>query len=345
MKYIFVMVGIAGAMVLWGLQGCGKSDSPASPFAYTPTATATPTPPPLISLNQTSWLVSSAPAYNYINPSTALVCANVPANNRTRFCDDMVFPNVDFGVNTSTAIPGGGGHIFAQTGQASDVVNVLQFPYAHLSNQSWAGLRQVISTAGANFSKYQTFQTWIYNDGKAKWIVFDFGIINESSNGDPLLDSDAVTNQANPNPAYGIPTFYMSGTPWYWGVTNSAFNYLADASGDIGFIGIQWEVSQEGQDNGVYITQNMNGTGVLSTTDSYFEYGVRANWTGWQQVKIPIYLATVDSQGFTASGISYFYHNQGNANVTTVRTLRLWITGVGPSTIDGAFLTDSINFM
>ncbi|HTA75708.1 MAG TPA: hypothetical protein VK791_00970, partial [bacterium] len=310
------------------------------------------------SLNQTSWLVSSRPDFNYPNPSVTLDGSGDATNNRARFYDDVT--GVDFQVNTSTAIPGGGGHVYAQTGQASDVVNVLQFPYSHLSNQSWAGLGQVISTAGTDFSTVQFFQTWLYNDGKDKWIMFDFGVINEDSNGNGVLDSDAVTNQANPNQAYGIPTFYMSGTPWHVAPgttiqpTKTGFDYGVDPTGHWGFVGLSGgpgsgvtEVSQEGQDNGVFITENMNGTGILNAgTDSYFEYGVRANWTGWQLVKIPVDLTVVTSgtPGTTASGISYFYSNPTTANPQVVRTLRLWATGAGPTSIDGTFLTDSISF-
>ncbi len=300
------------------------------------------------SLNQTSWLVSSEPAYDYVNPSVEL-SASVSATNRTRFYDDVVNPNVDFEVNTSTAIPGGGGHVYAQTGQASDVVNVLQFPYAHLSNTSWAGLRQVLSTAGEDFSTVQFFQTWLYNDGNDKWIMFDFGVINESSNDDPVLDSDSTANQANPNQAYGIPTFYMPGTPWFYGGSKSNYNYAQDAGGQTGFIGLNGEVSQEGQNNAVFITQNMDGTGALNGNNLYYEYGVRANWTGWQLVKIPVNLPAAggtssnDYSSTTASGISYFFHDQGG-DPLIIRSLRLWVTGAGSATINGTFVTDAISF-
>jgi hypothetical protein len=297
------------------------------------------------SLNQTSWLVSSAPEPVQYLGGQQYIDADIPANNRIRFYDDVANPNVDFMVNTSTAIPGGGGHVYAQTGQASDVVNVLQFPYAHLTSSSWAGLRQVLSTAGEDFSTVQYFQTWLYNDGKPKWIMFDFGVVNESSNGDNLLDSDSTVNQANPNQAYGIPTFYMPGTPWYFAGLKSNFNYAQDAVSQTGFIGLNGEVSQEGQNNAVFITQNMDGTGVLNTTDSYFEYGVNANWTGWQLVKIPVNLtSTTPFQATAPGGISYFYNAVGSPNSLIIRTLRLWITGEGTTPIDGNFVTDSISF-
>ena len=300
------------------------------------------------SLNQTSWLVSSAPEPVQYLGGQQYIDSDIATNNRVRFYDDAITPNVDFSVNTSTAIPGGGGHVYAQTGQASDVVNVLQFPYAHLNSGTWAGLRQVLSTAGEDFSTVQYFQTWLYNDGKDKWVMFDFGVVNESSNGDTSLDSDLSTNQANPNQAYGIPTYYMPGTPWFFAGAKSNFNYATDAGGEQppGFIGLNGEVSQEGQNNGVFITQNMDGTGILKTgDDSYFEYGVRANWTGWQLVKIPVNLTSnTPFQATAPGGISYFYNTVGAPNSLVIRTLRLWITGASTATIDGTFVTDSISF-
>jgi hypothetical protein len=299
------------------------------------------------SLNQTSWLVSSAPEpVQYLGGQQYIDAAPPANNNRIRFYDNVANPNVDFEVNTSTAIPGGGGHVYAQTGQASDVVNVLQFPYSNLNSGTWAGVRQVLSTAGEDFSTVQYFETWLYNDGNDKWVMFDFGVINESSNGDPSLDSDNPVNQANPNQAYGIPTFYMPGTPWYFGGPKSNYNYAQDTGGQTGFVGLNGEVSQEGQNNGVFITQNMDGTGQLNTTDNYFEYGVRANWTGWQLVKIPVNLtSTTPYQATAPGGISYFYNAVGpSPNPLIIRTLRLWITGTNATTTHGTFVTDSIGF-
>jgi len=346
-KYLVVCVFILSAMT--GLIVSCTNSNPTGPLATfkitsTPTITVTATPTPQISLNQTSWLVSSAPAFNYPNTGTALIAAATPASNRVRFYDDVVSPNIDFEVNTSAAIAGGGGHVYSMTAEASDVVNVLRFPYAHLSNQTWAGLRQVISATGTNFSSMRSFQTWIYNDGKDKWIMFDFGVINEDSNGNGVLDSDAVTNISHPNLNYGIPTFYMSGTPWAYG--SGSGNYIQDVNGNYGFVGLYLnEVSQEGQSNGGYITENTDGTGVLNLTDAYFEYGIRANWTGWKQVKIPVNLTSfADLSSSTSTGVSYFYHAQGSPTASLIRTLRLWITGASATVIDGAFVTDFISF-
>jgi hypothetical protein len=343
---ITLLVLLAGS---WMNQACNNgTNSPASPFAFTPTPTniiPPATPGPLVSLNQTSWLVSSAPQPVAYLGSQQYIDADIPSNNRGRFYDDIDSPNLDFEVNTSTAVPWGGGHIYAQTGKASDAVNVLQFPYAYLSNATWTGLRQVLSASGMNFSNVQYFQAWLYNDGVDKWIMFDFGVINESTNGDPSLDSDNPANRNNPNQAYGIPTFYMAGTPWFYGGAKTNFNYAADASGQTGFIGLNGEVSQEGQNNWDFITQNMDGTGILNTTDAYFEYGVRANWTGWQLVKIPVNLTSTSSyQATTTSGISYFYNAVGSPSPSLIRTLRVWVTGASATTTHGVFATDSIDF-
>ncbi len=283
------------------------------------------------SLNSTSWLVASAPQPVAFLGSVPYDAGLNAGNNRVRFYNDAVTPNVDFSVNTSTAIPGGGGHVYAQTGQAADLANVLQVPYSHLTDSNWAGVRQILSTAGSNLSNVQFFQTWLYNDGVDKWVMFDFGVINEDSNGNGVLDSDAVTNQAHPSLSYGIPTYYQSGTPWYTGAPS-------------GFIGYAGEVSQEGQRNGVFITENMDGTGILNGNNAYYEYGVRANWSGWRLVKIPVNFTSPDIQTTTSDGTSYFFHTQGAANPQIIRTLRLWATGTSGSPANGVFLTDSIGF-
>lgn len=307
------------------------------------------------SLSSTSWLVSSAPL-----PVPALGNINYNAgpdpvsNNRVRFYDDQVLPNVDFAVNTSTAIPGGGGHVYATTGQATDIVNVLQFPYSHLTSERWAGLRQVISTNGTDFSSVQYFQSWIYNDGNDKWIMFDFGVIDEDSNGNGAFDADpsyfSQGTGLTPNPNYGIPTFYMPNTPGgVGGVFPSNFTNDDANPPHSGFIGYPGEISQEGQlyaGAGVsFVTENMDGTGNLNHTNAYYEYGVRANWTGWHLVKIPVNLASPDIQTATPDGTSYFFHTSaGGANPQIIRTLRLWATGVNSTPISGVFLTDSIGF-
>ncbi len=310
---------------------------------------------PGISINATAWLVSSAPQPVPAFLGGAIYDSGPDAfNNRVRFFDDT--SQVDFQVNTTTpqdnngGIAGGGGHLYAQTGQASDRVSVLEFPYSHLTSQRWAGVRQVLSPKGLDVSSAQGFQSWIYNDGIDKWILFDFGIINEDSNGNAILDVDPARASSQPAiPSYGIPTFYAPGTPWaYSGATT--LNFEQDASGNWGYIGaptVPNGPTQEGQNVGIgtsWVTEDINGNNQLDTTDSYFEYGVRANWIGWHLVDIPVTFTAPDSASTTPGGINYFFHSQNLPNPQTVRAMRIWTTGTSASQVAGYFTLDSSFF-
>ncbi|HEY5039640.1 MAG TPA: hypothetical protein VIJ93_11255, partial [bacterium] len=296
-----------------------------------------------VSMSQTSWLVSSVPQPVGFLGGNSYDAGPNASNNRIRFFNEN--NNLDFltAPATQTSLPGYGGHVFANTNDAHDQVSVLQFPYSHLTNQRWGGLRQVISTTGADFTNVRYFQTWVYNDGGDKWMMFDFGVLNEDSNGNNVFDEDVtiqngttIPNQANPNPLYGIPTFYFPGNP-YSGTGGLSTTPFAPPTTNV--------PSQEGfYDNNVYITEDMNGNQLLDTTDSYFEYGIRANWSGWRLVKIPVNLAAPDSSNSTPDGISYFFHSQGAPSPQIIRSVRLWITGTTASEQNGYFLAESINF-
>ena len=322
------------------------------------------------SMNQTAWLVSSAPQPVGFLPG--LSGSAVPdagpdsGNNRVRFYNGGASdPTLRMfqTIGTTTTVPtdhpeqnfqatGGafGGHIYSQTHQPGDAVQVLQFPYSNLTNQRWGGVRQVVSTTGTDFSNVTFLETWVYNDGNPKWIMVDFGVMNEASNGELAASAGSsffsdpnqygpppqIPTQANPN--YGIPTFYFPGNPWSpSGSVSSPVNQLIAPE----------QTSQEGVNvgqNTSYVTEDMNGNNLLDTSDGYYEYGIQANWSGWHQVKIPVNFTAPDGMSSTADGISYFFHTQGLASPSIIRTVRVWMTGQSSSPINGDVYFEDISF-
>jgi len=323
-----------------------------------------------LSVNATSWLVSSPPetVQAFLPGPTAYDgSSNASVNNRVRFYNNTngyqfqtissqeISNSVNGSLNGITNPPGwnvagGGGHIFAQTKQSTDLVNVLEFPYSNLTNQRWAGLRQVISTVGTDLSNTVYLQSYIYNDGQDKWIMVDFGTFNEDTNGNGVLDQDqtvtngvTVINQAHPTETYGIPSYYINypGNPNPLGaLLPSVIQYPGETS------------SQEGVSTQTFVTEDLNGNGILdagSSNDNYYEYGIHANWNGWQLVQIPVNLPAntappPDSTGSTDSNINYFFHSVGVPNSQVVRTARIWVTGNSGFAQNGYFLLESLGF-
>ncbi len=309
-----------------------------------------------LSTNQTSWLVSAPPEpVGFLGNVTYDGGADA-TNNRVRFYNSgapnsvmEVFQTIGTSNTTGgyTTVPAYGGNVYAQTQQANDAVQVLQFPYSNLTNQRWAGLRTVISTNGADFSNVTYFDSWIYNDGNPKWIMVDFGVLNEDVNGQPSVGpgspffsdpNEYAQPQLPANPLYAIPTYYYQGNPWSAGGSSTApITYLLPGE----------ETSQEGVSVGSgtsYVNENMNGTNILNNTDAYYEYGIDANWTGWHEVKIPINLSGSASPGTTPDGISYFFNTVGAPTPTIIRSARIWMTGSNSTPINGDVYFESVNF-
>ncbi len=320
------------------------------------------------SMNQTSWLVSSAPAQLAGLPVAVVPFAGSgPNNNRTRFYNAganvgewlippwMIFQTIGTQNSNTTgnsvyqSVPAYGGETYASTKQATDTVQILQFPYTNLSNQTWAGVRQVVSANGADYSNVSFLQSWIYNDGQPKWIMVDFGVMNEDSNGNGVLDMDGGVTQVpqqTANSNYGIPTFYFPGNPWSFNGSPSSPVPIINSNGVA--IPVSGETtSQEGVSVGIntnYVTEDMNGNLILDTTDAYYEYGFQANWTGWKQVKVPVNYTAPDGTTTTPDGTTYFFHTQGAANPTIIRTVRVWTTGVDSTPRSGDFYLQNISF-
>jgi hypothetical protein len=265
-----------------------------------------------------------------------------------------------------------GGHLFAVTGNVNDRVQTMAIPYSALNNQRWAGVRTLVSNDGVDVTGIKYLETWIYGDGKDnKWLVFDFGTISEDSSGDlpyggsrllipghnpssssitcgwPDQGVDEEGNPANPGGCdTGIRTYYMPG-----------LNFGAvDSNGNTASLSIPQPItgfsdenpSPEGLRNNVFDTKDLNGNGYIDTTNQYLSYGVRANWTGWKLVKIPIDPAAPEGMFTTSDGLSCFFHNQGGFGTGTgspiVHAMRLWMTGTNPTDVggDGDILMESI---
>ena len=303
------------------------------------------------SMNQTSWLVSGAPEPVGFLGNISYDAGPDPANNRTRFywaqapnSTQEVFQTIgtqNTGSGNFTNAPAYGGHIYAQTGQANDAVQVLQFPYTSLTNQVWAGLRQAISVNGTDFSNVTYLESWVYNDGQPKWIMVDFGVMREDANGESsaapgstyFSDPDEYfTPQQPASVAYGLPTFYYQGNPW-----SAGGSYSAAVSGPFQ----NEQTTQEGVSVGTgtsYVSEDLNGDNILesgSSADAYYEYGVQANWTGWHQVKIPVNFTAPGGMTTTPDGITYFFNTVGLPSPTIIRTVRVWMTGTSPQPTNG----------
>ena len=139
------------------------------------------------------------------------------------------------------------------------------------------------------------------------------------------------------NPEYGIPTYYFPGNPW----TGSSLIPFPNSPGQL-FGGENTISSQEGVSVGTgtnYVTENMDGTGILNPNNNYYEYGFQVNWTGWKQVKVPVnYNPSTPSGKCHYSGWDQlFLQYGGRTNPTIVRTVRVWTTGASSTPISGDF--------
>ena len=56
-------------------------------------------------------------------------------------------------------------------------------PYQNLTNQQWAGLGWSFLLMGQIIQMSVSYNPWIIQDGNPKWIMVDFGVIDEDSNG------------------------------------------------------------------------------------------------------------------------------------------------------------------
>ncbi len=300
-------------------------------------------------LNATNWIASSPPlAVPAYLPIT--VCdgsCTVSTNNRIRFMNQDDTQYLQTLPATVTGINGAGGHLYQQTGNATDEVSVLMIPYANLNNQKWGGIRQILSTSGEDLSTTTFLQAWIYNDNPAndKWVMVDFGIMDEAVAGlssGATIENEWVSNGGTPVwDDYGIPAYY-SNIVGALGVTlpaiggpNSSSNYISNENNTS---------TQEGARNLINDTEDVNANGNLDGNDQYFEYGIRANWSGWKLVKIPVNFSAVPGQNTTDEGVDYFYNVVGAASSALIREIRLWVTGASPAPISGYFLVDSIGF-
>ncbi len=292
-------------------------------------------------MSENQWTSSSAPlANNDISPALVPVVAQGPGNNRIRFRNNtdtfVMFNNTD-------------GHLSDQAA-VTNTVPVLQIPYANLRNDRWGGVWQSLSKTGIDASGVKYLQSWIKNDGVDKWVVLDFGTMSEDVNGiippgyssavnrNIVLGYDNVNDQSNPtqfigddedgdrssrNYDFGLQEFYFNYPNGVLAFPVQPFTDEAD--------------TQEGARNGRLDTKDMNGDNQVNNTNSYYSFGVRANWSGWRLVKIPVNFALSDGSYTTTDGLSYVFHGVGTAGLVApiIRTVRVWMTGVSGSEVSG----------
>ncbi|HVZ82015.1 MAG TPA: hypothetical protein VHE12_14605 [bacterium] len=293
------------------------------------------------STNSTSWLVSSPPQAVGFLGSVQYGAGSNASNNRIRFYNNgapnshsVIFQTIGQKDNSGQSfgdVPGYGGHVYATTNNPNDFVSVLQFPYSGLTNQRWGGLRQVLSVNGTDLSNAAFLQAWVYNDGNPKWIMIDFGIVSENTNGNLTSVPNADPNLGTSKTAsvtFGIPSFYYS---------NPAVTVITQPGET---------TTQEGVSIGTgtnYVTQDMNADNVLESSDNYYEYGIQANWSGWKQIKIPINYSAAPGMQSTAD-FNYFFNTVGLPNPSIIRAIRFWMAGATASPASGDVYVENLGF-
>ncbi len=271
------------------------------------------------SIDPNPWIVSSAPLPVPFLNEVNYYAGPGASNNRIRFRNG---PEI-FGENLPNQ---NGGELYSITGNPSDAVPTLQFPYADLTNQRWGGLRQVLSPTGMDISSSKYLEAWVYNDGVNKWIMFDFGIISEDSTGTGNFYYPATPQVPYQNT--GIPTYYFTNP-------NTPTTGPADETG----------ATQEGRNDGIYDTEDINGNNELDTTNSYFEFGIEASWKGWQLIKIPINFSSPAETATTSTGINYFFYPVNSPSPQNVQAVRIWVTGTSSTPASGMFLLQSVELV
>ncbi len=288
-------------------------------------------------MNSANWIASSEPQPVGFLGNTTYDSSDTPANNRIRFRNGPV----TFGTAPVTStIPGAGGHIFAGvlggsgTNNEPDAIPVLQVPYANLTNQTWGGVRQTLSATGLDLSNTNYMQAWVYNDGNPKWIMMDFGVMSEANNVDQSEAIEAEQLPLTPATDIGLLTNYFIPGGGVSQVGGSGISITDEPNG-----------TQEGANNNILDTEDTNANGILDTQDAYYEYGIQANWKGWQIVKIPVNFTQPDGIYQTDQQVNYFFHTQSPfATPSLIRTIRFWMTGQSAAPTSGYVLFENIQF-
>jgi hypothetical protein len=308
------------------------------------------------SSNSAYWISSSAPVpIPFLNGGVSYIAGAVASNNRVRFRNG----NDTYRENVSDE---NGGHLYAITGNVNDRVQTMELPYSALTSTTWAGVRSIISKDGVDGTGIQFLQSWVYGDGIDKWLVFDFGTISEDSADEGMMllrpghnpnlisidcaaswqyrSMDEEGYSVNPGCGdTGLLTYYMPGLYLAAGVYSNAIPQ--------GITGLLGETpSQEGENNNEFDTKDINGNGYIDTTNQYLSYGVKAGWSGWRLVKIPINSSATEGLFTTTDGLTCFFHNQGGfgtgSNSSVIHATRLWMTGSTATPVAGNILVESI---
>lgn len=192
-------------------------------------------------------------------------------------------------------------------------MQVLNLNYSLANDNSWVSMVNPLSAAGVDYSKYLYLQMWVYGTGKGEKLYIDLGRVSE--------DVDGAGG-------FGQPTgIWQIGSPKTEDLNN---NGQLDVGEDTGWDFVKYNadgstsIIKIGSGNGRLDSEDLNSDGVLNTIemipnlttrndgvvkfDSIKGNYVEVNWSGWQQVSIPL--------DINASNL---------ANWQSVKQMRLWL--------------------
>jgi len=133
-----------------------------------------------------------------------------------------------------------------------------------------------ISNAGADYTQKEFFECYIWGEGKNEEITFELGSFNEDADGDGVLDTEDKNNDffLNEGEDVGVE-FNVYGSSYVW---------------------FRW-----GIDNGRIDTEDLDGDGVLSTSDeAIFSTKTVVNWSGWKKIQIPLTITEANKDAWRA---------------------------------------------
>lgn len=208
-----------------------------------------------------------------------------------------------------------------QGGHFSDLARRLDIHYEGLEAGEWDGLRYVMSPVGLDLTNYQYLEMWVHGDGSGNELGVSLGVISEDSNGNAVFDTEDRNGDfalnAGEDTGIGGP-----GNPAFWGATGAM---------TVG------GTAYPGPGGTLLNTEDMNGNGVLDTTNRYFEYRFPVSWTGWNFVKIPLSFTQLRGTQIPVSTTNGpitvdFDKSVSEPDRSVIRHARLWLKGTGGQT-------------
>ncbi len=209
------------------------------------------------------------------------------------------------------------GHLYAITSEPKDRVQTMEIPDSRLTNQTWAGMRNIISSTGSDATGVKFLESWVYNDGVDKWLVCDdFGTISEDTNDagphtvmpghDPRSTSVICGNDPG-------DVIYDSGRDQECDSANPGHNDLGIRTRTRPCRGAGRKRSRvfpaktpvrRGKTTTSLTPKTSTGTTTFPPRRFICPTGARTNWSGWRLVKIPIDLTASEGMHATSDGLT-----------------------------------------